>query len=399
MTNHQNNSHTYDLIVVGLGAMGSAALYQAAKAGINVLGIDRFAPPHNMGSSHAETRITRLAVGEGPQYLPLVARSHEIWRELEATTGHDLLYQSGLYIITPPEPDAARGETKHNHWDGFVARTAEIAAGANIPYEQRTAAQVRAHLPYVLMRDGDIAGYEPTGGVVLCEQAVEIQIAQAKKFGAEVVVNQPVTDIQWGPTDVTVTTAQGRYDAEKVIVTAGAWMPDFLPALKRELLTVTRQVVYWFEVEEPAHYSTDNFPAFLWVGDTREEYFSTFPSPPDGIPGLKVLTEQFDVATDPNTVERTVTEAEIDTFYDEFLSKKLSGVTRNCIKAEICLYTNTPDDHFLIDFHPASERVLLASPCSGHGFKHSAAVGEAMVQLVMTGQSEIDLSSFAFDPS
>lgn len=383
--------HHYDLIIVGLGAMGSAALYQAAKSGVNVLGIDRYSPPHEFGSSHAETRITRLAVGEGPEYLPLVARSHEIWRELEAQMGQPLLYQPGLYIIA--RNDAA--STADSHWDRFVQRTADVAASANIPYEIRSPAQVQAHIPQVLIGENDTAGFEPSGGVVLSERAVEMQIKLATEAGAAVQTDEPVRDVQFDADGVTVITQRDRYQANKVIVSAGAWMKDFFPTVQKDLLRVTRQVVYWFEAEDQAAFSTDRFPGILWLGNTTEDYMGIFPAPP-GSSGIKLLTEQFHTATDPATVSRAITQDEIDHFYQNFVARKLMGLTAKCVKSAVCLYTNTPDDHFIIDHHPDSERVIVASPCSGHGFKHSAAIGEAMVQLAMSGTSTIDLSLFGF---
>lgn len=379
----------YDLIVIGLGAMGSAALYQAAKAGATVLGIDRYAPPHEFGSSHAETRITRLAVGEGPEYLPLVFRSHEIWRELEAETGQPLLYETGGYIITPADSEY----TQHDHWYKFVPKTAAIAANAGIPFDLRTPTQVRNHLPNVLMRDGDQAGFEPSGGVVLCERAVETQLALAQKLGATMNLNEPVVDIAFGE-DTVVVSNRGRYTADKIIITTGPWMPGFLPQPENELLRVTRQVVFWFEVADPAIFSSNHFPFFLWAGDRQEDYFAIFPMTPNGVPGLKVLTEQFVDATDPESVSRKVTQADIDSFYENYVTKRLTGVMPNCVKASVCLYTSTPDEHFIIDHHPKSERVVVVSACSSHGFKHSAAIGESTVQWVMTGQSQIDLKPF-----
>ncbi len=384
---------SFELIIIGLGAMGSAALYQAAKAGVSVLGIDRYTPPHEFGSSHAESRITRLAVGEGSAYLPLVARSHEIWRELEAKTGQQLLYQPGGYIIARSNASS----TLSSHWDRFVQRTADVAATANIPFEIRTPADVRQHLPNILIQDDDEAGFEPSGGVVLSEAAVKTQLELARKLGATTHFNEPVIDIKFDADVVTVTTEHKRFQAKNVIVSAGAWIGDFFPPAKRNVLRITRQVVYWFEVDDPTQFSTDHFPFFLWLGDTTDDYVGIFPMPPHGVPGLKILTEQFHTATDPTSVSRMVTQTEIEQFYETVVTRKLTGVTSNCIKAAVCLYTNTPDDHFIIDHHPDTEQIILASPCSGHGFKHSAAIGEAMVQLAITGKSEIDLASFALN--
>ncbi|MEM7030070.1 MAG: N-methyl-L-tryptophan oxidase [Chloroflexota bacterium] len=382
----------FDLIVVGLGAMGSATLYQAAKAGATVLGIDRYHPPHQFGSSHAETRVTRLAVGEGPEYLPFVARSHEIWRELEVETGQPLLYQSGGYIVMPSDATW----TKDSHWDQFVARTDNVAQSAGIPFEVQTPTVLKERHPNILVRDKDQVGFEPTGGVILCEKAVETQLALAQNLGATVRYNEPVINVEWDADSATVITKQGHYQADKVILTAGAWLSStLLPPKAQDLLRVTKQVVFWFEVEDPTLYSSDHFPFFIWLGDTTDDYFALFPMTPNGIPALKMLTEQFDVDTDPATVSREVSQLEIDQFYEDYVLRKMTGVTPRCLKTAVCLYTNTPDDHFILDYHPQSERVIVASPCSGHGFKHSPAIGESLAQLALTGQSKFDLSLFS----
>jgi len=322
-----------------------------------------------------------------------VARSHEIWEELADQTGQQLFYQSGGYIITPPDSV----QTQYDHWYQFVNRTAEVATGAGIPFELQDAEQVRKDLPNVIVRDGDQIGYEPSGGIVLSEKAVEAQLKLAQKQGAAVKFNEPVKDIQFSTDSVTVVTEAGHYTADKAIVTTGPWTPSFLPEQEKSLLRVTRQVVYWFEVEDLAAFSTDNFAFFLWVGDQQEDYIGVFPIPPNGIPGMKLLTEQFVEMTDPDTVTREVTQAEIAHFYERYVTRHFTGVTPNCLKASVCLYTSTPDEHFIIDHHPESERIVVTSACSSHGFKHSAAIGEAVVQLAMTGRSDIDLGSFRWD--
>ena len=381
----------YDVIVVGLGAMGSASLRQAAKRSIKVLGIDRFSPPHQMGSSHGESRITRLAVGEGAEYLPFVRRSHQIWREIEAETDRKLLYQSGVCIVTPGDSSRTSG----SHWDRFVDRTALIAEDAGIDFERLRAQDVRRRVPQLLLRDDDIAGFEPTGGVVLCEIAVDTQLNLARSGGATINIGETVTALESRSDSVRVVTDKDSYTAEKVIVTAGAWISEFFAQHIQRRIQVTRQLVYWFEVEDPSPFSAERFPAVMWLGDTAEEYFGVFPIPPGCTPGLKMLTEQFETTTDANSVSREVTQAEIDDFYGRFAARKIAGVTPNCLKSAVCLYTNTPDDHFVIDLHPHSNRVMLASPCSGHGFKHSAAIGEAMAQWAVEGGTELSLAPFA----
>ncbi len=380
----------YDLIVVGLGAMGSAALYQAAKRGAKVLGIDRFSPPHQMGSSHAETRISRLAVGEGEQYLPLVVRSHEIWQEIEEKSGQKLFYQTGGYIINSKKSPP----TKTSHYANFVARTAQIAQSHGFPFILQSPAKVRNRYPHLSLHDNHAVGFEPSGGLILCERAIETQLTLARQHGAVVHVNEPMVDLQDEDGGVMVTTELGAYHAAKGIIAAGAWLPAMLPSLKRDLFRVTRQAVYWFEPVEAEKFSVENFPYIIWLDDTKDELIGIFPMPPHGTAGVKMLTEQYEVATSPETVQREVTQAEIDRFYARFVAPKFRGVTPNCVRAAACLYTNTPDDHFVIDFHPESEKIMIISACSGHGFKHSAAVGEAVAQQILNNGSSLDLTPF-----
>lgn len=381
---------SYDFIVVGLGAMGSATLYQLAKRGVRVLGIDRFNPPHEMGSSHAETRITRLAVGEGAQYVPLVARSHEIWRELERQTGQRLLYQTGGYIIEAAQP------IEPGHWQNFVAHTAAVAAESGIAYHEMTPAAVRKAHPLLKVDDSYRIGYEPTGGIVLSDRAVKIQLQEAQRLGAAVATNEPVERVAIKSGGVEIITAHNRYKANKVALSTGGWIADFVPDLWRPSFRVTRQVVYWFRPEDPAAFAPDRFPFLIWAGEKLNQYFSAFAMPPGGVPGFKCLSEQFIDATTAHTVNRAVSRNEIDRFYEQIVAPRMFGVTPACIKAAVCLYTNTPDDHFVIDHHPDSERVMVVSPCSGHGFKHSAAIGESVAQLLVDGRSNIDLTPFRF---
>lgn len=379
---------SFDLIIVGLGAVGSAALMHAARAGLRVLGIDRFDPPHQFGSSHAESRITRLAVGEGPQYLPFVARSHEIWRELEAETGRELLHQPGGYIITPP------AKTQDKRWGGFVDRTAEVAASASIPFEVRTPEQARAHLPRIRLKGDEKLGFEPTGGIVMCERAVETQLDVARKAGAFTVLNTPVQAVEPGQNGVEIRTADARYRAQKVLVATGAWFPELAPEADGAAVTVTRQTVFWFDVEDPDDFSADHFPFILWPGYNIAEYSAVFPMARGGRPGLKLLGEQFHETTTAETVDRTVQQHEVDDYYERLVVPRLTGVLPTISHSAVCLYTNTIDEHFLIDHHPQSDRIMFASPCSGHGFKHSTGLAEALVGHLTGAANALDIAPF-----
>ncbi|MFT5201284.1 MAG: sarcosine oxidase [Candidatus Aldehydirespiratoraceae bacterium] len=378
-----------DLAIVGLGAIGAATAYQAARRGLSVIGIDRFDPPHEFGSSHAETRVTRLAVGEGEQYLAPVARSHEIWRELEAATGEALFHQSGGVIFSP---NVGGGED--GRWNDFVSETSRIAAGAGIDYERLGPAEMRERFPQFRIQDDEIAGFEPTGGVVLSERAVAVQLGEAKRLGARLLVNERVDSIDPDDTGVTLTTDARSVRARHVVVAAGPWAPTLAAPEDAALLTITRQVVYWFEVDDIDAFSVNRLPTALWPRRDISEYIAVFPIAPGMRPALKILGEQFDTETSADAVDRTVTAEETASFYEELVAPRLHGVSPDCVAANVCLYTNTASDDFLIDRDPRSDRIVHLSPCSGHGFKHSAAIGEAMAQLAADEEPCFDLAPF-----
>ncbi len=379
----------YDLIVVGLGAMGAASLYQASLRGAKVLGIDRFKPPHIMGSSHGDTRITREAIGEGEIYVPLVQRADEIWRELEAKSGRALFHRSGGLIISPP----SAGATFHGAGD-FVEVSAQIAARHGIAHEVIDAAEIRRRHPLLLPRDIDRAYYEPGAGVLRPERCISTQLELARQAGADIQTGEKVTGYQVDADGVTVTSEDGSCRADKLILSAGAWMADFVPQAYRASLRVCRQVIYWFEADDIRAFDPAVFPWVIWIGDRLDEFWSAFPAPRDGVAGVKLVTEQYHTATHPDEVNREVAKAECDDMYYRLTQPRLKGLRDKLVRADVCLYTVTPDEHFVIDFHPESERVVIASPCSGHGFKHSAAIGEVLARLALDGETEFDISGF-----
>lgn len=382
------NNH-YDVIVIGLGGMGAGALYQAAKRGANVLGIDRFTPPHTNGSSHGETRITRQAVGEGEMYVPFVMRSNEIWRELESLTGEKLYITSGGLIIAP-----ADGGAEWHHDGDFVTTTANIAKNHNIEHSVLNAEDTMQQHPLLKMRSKDHAYYEPEAGVVRPELCIQTQLDQAQKHGATLHTNEQVTGYEAHVDHVTVTTEAGTYTADSIILSAGAWMPDFMPSDYKPNLSVYRQVIYWFETEGIEQFTEENFPFLLWIGDKKADFFSAFPTPRDGIQGLKVLTEEYIETTTADHVDRDIKPEEVAQMV-KMTQDHLHGVTDKLMHADVCMYTHTTDDDFIIDFHPDSKRVVIASPCSGHGFKHSAAIGEALAEMALQGKSTLDINHFS----
>lgn len=377
-----------DVIVIGLGAVGSAAAYQLARAGAQVIGIDRFTPPHDRGSSHGATRITRLAVGEGEVYVPLVQRSHMIWRELEAASGESLYLPTGGLIM-----GSADGRAHHHGRPDFVRRTAEIAAKHGIAHELLDGAAVARRFPQFITRGDEFAYFEPEAGVLRPERCIAVQLQQAAARGAMLRPGETVTAIEGDARSVSVTTTAGRYQADRAIVTAGPWLPGLVGGRFAAHLRVLRQVLYWFEPTEPALYRPPECPVFIWMhGGGDEDYFYGFPLA-DEHGAVKVATEQYQATTDPDQVDRNVAEVERRAMFDRHVAGRLRSVTPRCVHAAACLYTVSTDAGFVVDQHPASDRITVVSACSGHGFKHSAAVGERLAQQAL-GQPTPALASF-----
>ncbi|MFC4171043.1 N-methyl-L-tryptophan oxidase [Microvirga sp. GCM10011540] len=381
---------TYDVAVIGLGAMGAAALYQLAKRGVRAIGIDRFAPPHDRGSTHGETRITRQAIGEGEVYVPLALRSHEIWRELEAETGERLLTQNGCLIIGS-EALRAEGSVRVD----FLARTLRAAQQYGIPHEVLDAAEIRRRFPQFKAHEGEIGYLEPGGGYLNPERCVAAQLARARALGATVRTGTAVVSIAQGGHGVRIATDHGEIEAGQAVVSAGSWAPALLGPPFDKLLAPTRQVMHWFPVQEDLASAWVGSPVFIWAhGSGASDFFYGFPSLP-GSGTVKTAGEQYDETADPDRFERRVGPDEPRAMRDKHLAGRLEGLRPDAAKSITCLYTVTPDSNFLIDRHPDHDRILVVSPCSGHGFKHSAAIGEAVAQLMTTGGSAVDLSPFS----
>lgn len=380
----------FDAIVVGLGAMGSAALYQLSKRGTRVLGIDQFSPPHDYGSTHGESRIIRQAIGEGEPYVPLALRSYELFREIERETGQELLTITGGLTLESQHGGAAlHGRQK------FLDQAASCARKFNIRHEILELQEIKRRFPqFALTKEQAYFEYET--GFLRPEQCVEAQLRLAQRYGAAVHTGEKVVSIvPRGNLELTVRTNRAVYSAEKVVVTAGPWISEFLPIASRPLFKVYRQVMYWFRIQDEYRgaFFPGRFPIFIWIFDTARNFgFYGFPSL-DG-KTIKVATEQYEVVTHPDQHDREVDEAEKRSMYSEYIRGRLPGLADQCDLAVTCLYTTTPDANFVIDFHPDSDRMIIASPCSGHGFKHSAAVGEVLAELAIDGASKIDISSF-----
>jgi sarcosine oxidase len=381
-----------DVAVIGLGAMGSAALYQLARRGVKALGIDRFFPPHDQGSTHGETRITRQAIGEGEVYVPMALRSYEIWKSLEAETGERLLVQSGCLIVDVVEP-APRG---HIHV-AFLDRTRQAALKYGIAHEMLDAGEIRRRYPHFTPREDEIGYFEPGGGYLDPERCVAMQLDRARAFGATTQLGTRVMAVRPEGSGVRIVTDRGDYHAGQVVVSAGPWASELLGAPFDRLLAPTRQVMHWFGIEPGWAESWEASPVFIWLhGPNPNDFFYGFPSL-RGTNVVKTAGEQYDVATTPHDIDRLVAAHESVAMRDIHLNGRVQGLSAKAVKAATCLYTVTPDSHFLIDHHPDTDRILVVSPCSGHGFKHSAAIGEMVSQRVIAETSLLDASAFGLE--
>jgi sarcosine oxidase len=367
----------YDAIVLGLGAMGSAAVYQLAKRGSRVLGIDQFSPPHAFGSSHGDTRITRLAIGEGEQYTPLAMRSHEIWREIEAETGMDLLTTTGGLIVSSVGPRATC------HVPGFFENTLAAARRYGIRHDLLDAADIRRRFPQFAVRADEVGYFEHEAGFLRPEACVSAQLLLAERHGVVIHRNEKAIAFDEEKDCVCLRTEHGEYRSRRLVVTAGPWLPGLLGETWAGRFTVRRQVLYWFGVKGAIErFLPDRFPVFIWELAGHAQPIYGFPAIDGSRGGVKIATEQHEVATTPESVRREVEPGEARAMFESQVAPYFPDVSGECVKALSCLYTMTADCHFVIERHPDLPRVTIASPCSGHGFKHSAAIGERLAREV-----------------
>jgi sarcosine oxidase len=381
-----------DVLVVGLGAVGSAALYQSAKLGARAIGIDRFHPPHDQGSSHGDTRITREAIGEGREFVPLVLRSNQIWQDLEAATGRTLLTRNGgLVLASPTVPGNHHGSAS------FIQDTIAVATEFGIAHEVLSADELRHRYPQFRLCGDEIGYFEPGAGFLRPEACIETQLSLARELGAQIHSLETVVDCKPGKDGtVEVSTGANTYFAAKVIVTAGPWIQKLLGESYAAYLKVYRQVMYWFALAGDAErYMPERFPVFIWIAGNRpRDMMYGFPAVDGPHGGIKIAAEQYDTTVDPDAVARTVSDREISAMYTGYIAPHFPDVSSNCLRTATCLYTVTPDAKFVIDQFRSYENIVFASACSGHGFKHSAALGEALALQALGQRARVDLSGF-----
>ncbi|MFO1497434.1 MAG: N-methyl-L-tryptophan oxidase [Verrucomicrobiota bacterium] len=369
----------YDVLIIGLGATGSAAGYHLARRGVSVLGLDRYIPPHSFGSSHGQTRIIREAYFEDPAYVPLVQRAYELWADLEEQAGQRLFVPTGGLMIGPT--------------NGTIYVGAKRSADEHhLPHQLLTSDQVRQQFPMFAPEPGTAAVLEPRAGVLFPERCIEAHLRLGQEAGASWHCGESVSS--WNPEGEVfrVITDHGQYAAKRLLFCAGAWTKSLLPDLALPLV-VERQVLFWFDaVTESACFRPGQCPIYLWeYGDGQ--FFYGFPDMGEGV---KIAGHHAGRLVDPDRVDREVTSEEVSQMR-EVLRRYVPLADGPLRSTAVCLYTNTPDYHFVIDRHPTHPQILIASPCSGHGFKFSSAIGETLADLITTGSSRFDLRLFRLD--
>lgn len=381
------NQKSFDFAVIGLGALGAAALWQLSKSGKKVLGIDQFSPPHTMGSSHGETRITRLAVGEGADFVPLVMRSHEIWQEINASTNIQIMHQVGGLLLD------SGGDTWSKHGsEGFFNRTVNFATQMDIPHKVWDQKKLVDRFPEFNLEPGGLAYFEPSAGYLIPELAVKTQIQLAEKNNAVVKTPTKVLGIAPFNDGVSIHTNQGDFWAARVLLSTGPWVKDFLPPSHQSKFKICRQILHWLPVEA-GRFENGKMPVFMWgFGKGAEDFIYGFPSL-DGRT-VKVASESFRESKHPDTLSRYVSVEEQQHFICEKIAGRLNFLQPKVKESKVCIYTVTDDSYFVVDELPNFPEVIIASPCSGHGFKHSAGLGEAIAQQMVSGRSEVDLTPF-----
>lgn len=383
--------NVFDIAVIGLGALGASTLWQLSKSGKNVLGIDQFAPPHTMGSSHGETRITRLAVGEGMDFVPIVKRSHEIWKDIESKTGKEIMTTTGGLLFD----SGGKSWSKHGS-EGFFKRTVHFAEEAGIPHEVFDATELRRRFSEFNLEDSGTVYYEPSAGFLSPELAISTQLQLAEQLGATIKTHTKVLGIAPLPGGgVMIRTNQGEFEAGRAVISAGAWVKDFLPPQEKSQFKICRQILHWLP-KQGDHFRMGKTPVFMWgFGPQAEDFIYGFPSL-DG-QSVKLASESFVEKHHPDTLSRTVTAEEQASFLEEKIAGRFNHLERKVLQSKVCIYTVTADSYFVVDALPDFPEVMVASACSGHGFKHSAGLGEAIAQSLLGKKPIVSLLPFSWE--
>lgn len=356
--------------------MGSQVALELSRRGHRVLGFDRFRPPHVQGSSHGKTRIIREAYFEHPQYVPLVQRAYQRWNELERLSKVSLYRSTGGLMIGRPDGP-------------LVAGARRSAEEYHLPYEMFSPDQVRNRFPPLNPGDGEVGLFEPRAGVLFPERAIELVLELAGDAGAALHYEEPV-EAWTGGKALRIRTARQERTVDRLILAAGPWMTSSLPGIALPL-TLTRQPLCWFTVPPALREAASRLPVFIWEWEGGRMWYG-FPDLGDGV---KAAIHHEGEPLVPDHPRRPVSPEETGQLWG-ILASRLPGLGP-VRETAVCVYTNTASGDFLIDRHPEDRRVLLASPCSGHGFKFAPVIGEVLADLVEERAPRFDLSPFRLD--
>lgn len=374
---------TYDVAVVGLGAMGSATAHELARRGQGVLGIEALTPGHQLGSSGGLSRIIRLAYFEHPSYVPLLRAAWTGWHELEELSGENLILETGGLYAGVRGSDVLEGAINS-------ARTHEL------PHELLDADEVNSQFPAFHLDDDMQALHEPLAGLLYPERCIKAQLELARTAGADLRFEERVQHWSAGARNgpLRIVTDKGEYEAERLVLAAGAWLPALVPDLNLPL-EVERNVLFWFEpgASKADVLGPDRMPVYIIELDDTHAFYG-FPALPDQ--GLKVARHHGGYPVTPDSIDRRAT-ANDEAPVREFTNRYLPGDAGRRTDSRVCMYTNTPDRNFIIDFHPAHPRVVIASPCSGHGFKFSNAIGMIAADLATEGGTDFDIGFLSLE--
>ena len=367
----------YDAIVIGLGAMGSATAYQLASHNVKVLGLEKFSLNHTNGSSHGKTRIIRTSYFHNPFYVPLVKRAFELWSNTQAESGRNLIKMTGALLYGLPDSTLITGAVT-------------CSKKHDLPYKIMDSKTAATRFPAFRPDEEEVAFYEEGAGILFPEECISAHSILAEKSGAQLHFNEPVTRLNFRNGSVEVTTARETYTANYLVLSPGAWLTALVPELRLPLQT-ERQVVFWFKPRGRQEiFAPNRMPVYVWQMKGETHYYYGVP---DVGHGVKAAKDHDGELTSPDQVRREVTR-EDEAPVRQFVNRHITSLDDSPISSTTCLYTNTPDGHFIIDFHPNHKNVVIVSACSGHGFKFSSVIGEVVREMVLAGESRFDLSLF-----
>ena len=367
------------IVVLGAGAVGAAAAYHLSRRGEPVLVVEQFRPGHDRGSSHGAARITRHSYAD-PRYARLMPAAFRAWRELEADAGQALYLRCGGVSFCPPGVD-------------YAARVAACLADLGVPYRRFTGATLRRAWSAFEVPAGYDAVFEPDAGVLTAARAVAVQVDLARERGGartRFVEECPIRRIDLDGTHPVLVGDDVRITARRLVVSAGAWVGKLLPGLAGRLRP-TRQQVSYFRPADPRPFAIGRLPVFIFMGRAGDDAFYGMPDVLDS--GVKVA-RHGGPDCDPDAVDRTVSDEAI-AVVRRFLRDHIPSLAAAPLgAAEVCLYTVAPGEDFVVGPLPGRPEVIVASPCSGHGFKFSCLVGRILAELATTGQTEFDIDAW-----